>query len=424
MKKNVIIIILLLLSSVCFAQENTELQKKIREKIEEIKPELIEIRRQIHENPELGNREFKTAALVAEKLRKYGIEYKDKIAHTGVVGILKGDNDGRVVAVRGDMDALPIQEQNDLPYISKVDGVMHACGHDVHTTVNLGTAIILSKMMEELNGTVKFIFQPAEEGSPERGGADLMIDEGVLENPAPEVIFGLHTSTAMDPGYFGYVPGGALAAVDRFEIVVKGVGTHGAYPWTGKDPIVAAAHVITALQNIRSRMTDTRLPLVVTVGTIHGGTAFNIIPEEVKLVGTIRTHDMGLRDEVHEMIKQITEGICSGLGCTADVSVRKGGPVTYNNPELSAWSEQVLKNVFGENNVFQDIPAMGGEDFAYYSQKIPGFFYWLGSGNREKGWTAFPHNPKFIIDEESIVKGVEAQVNLVLNFLNSSKTYK
>ncbi|MCJ7681955.1 MAG: M20 family metallopeptidase, partial [Candidatus Aminicenantes bacterium] len=261
----------------------------------------------MHQNPERGNREFKTAALVAERLKSLGFEVTEGVAHTGVVAILHGRKPGRVVAVRADMDALPIQEKTDLSFKSQVEGVMHACGHDIHTTVGLGTAMVLAKLKDRFDGTVKFLFQPAEEGSPpgESGGAPLMVKEGVLDNPAPEVIFGLHVGSGLPVGMLAYTPEGALASNDMFEIIIIGKGVHASSPWGGVDPIVTAAQVVTALQNIRSRMTDTRIPFFISISMIHGGTAFNIIPEEVKMTGTIRAHDQAIRKTVKTMMRQV-----------------------------------------------------------------------------------------------------------------------
>jgi amidohydrolase len=375
--KKAVIVLLLVTAGLTFAQEKGDLEKRIAERIEQITPELIEIRRHIHENPERGNREFKTAALVAERLKALGFTVTEKVAHTGVVGILEGNKPGRIVAVRADMDALPILEKADVPFKSKVDGVMHACGHDIHTTIALGTAMVLAGMKDRLPGTVKFLFQPAEEGSPagESGGASLMIKEGVLTDPAPEVIFGLHVGSGLPVGMIAYVSGGALASNDSFEIVIQGKGVHASMPWGGVDSVVTASQVVMALQNIRSRMTDTRTPFVLSVSTIHGGTAFNIIPEEIKMTGTIRT---------------------------------------------TGWSVKVLKTLMGDSRIMEMPPVMGSEDFAYYSQEIPAFFYFLGITDLKNKATFYPvHSPYFCADEGSIPVGVEAMVNLVLSYLES-----
>jgi len=323
------------------------------------------------------------------------------------------------------MDALPIQEKTDLPFKSQNEGVMHACGHDIHTTVGLGTAMILAGLQDRLKGTVKFIFQPAEEGSPagERGGASFMIAEKALEDPAPEAIFGLHVGSMMPVGLLAYTPGGALASNDSFEIIVKGKGVHASSPWGGIDPIVTASQVIIALQNIRSRMTDTRVPLVLSVSMIHGGTAFNIIPEDVKMVGTIRTHDRNIRTRIHKLMDQVIKGICDSAGATYTLRINQGAPVTYNHPKLTDWSVNILQQVIGKGRIIKTEPVMGSEDFAYYSQKIPAFFYFLGVSNNQKE-THFPlHNPYFCADEKSLAVGVEAMVHLVLNYLISEETF-
>lgn len=410
---------------VCTA-ESAPMENPHQEIIKRITPELIKIRRHIHQNPELGNREFKTAALVAEKLKELGIEVREKVAHTGVVGILRGRKPGRIVAVRADMDALPLQEQTDLPFKSEIDGVMHACGHDIHTTIGLGTAMVLAASKDSWDGTVKFLFQPAEEGSPdgESGGASLMIEEGALEDPVPEMILGLHVGSGLPVGAISYVSGGALASNDSFAIVIKGRGVHASMPWGGVDSVVTASQVVIALQNIRSRMTDTRTPFVLTVSTIHGGTAFNIIPEEITLTGTIRTHDRGIRSRVHKLMDQVIAGVCQANDAEYSLKINQGAPVTYNHPGLTDWSVEVLKELMGERRVISMPPVMGSEDFAFYSQKIPAFFYFLGISSADKK-THFPaHSPHFCADEGSIPVGVEAMSGLVLKYLAADVSFK
>ena len=426
MKKRIYYVTLLVLSVVLsFAGLPDDIKNLVSSKVRDITPELIKIRRHIHQNPERGNREFKTAALIAEKLKSLGIDTQERVAHTGVVGILKGKAPGRIVAVRADMDALPIQEKADVPFKSQVEGVMHACGHDIHSTVGLGTAMVLAGLKDHFNGTVKFLFQPAEEGSPagERGGASLMVDEGVLKDPAPEVIFGLHVASGMPVGTLAFTSGGALASNDMFEIIIKGRGVHASSPWGGTDTIVTSAQVITALQNIRSRMTDTRIPFVITVSTIHGGTAFNIIPEEVKMVGTIRTHDQAIRKRVHALMRQVIKGVCLSNGTNFELNLHSGAPVTYNEPRLTQWSVGVIKGLIGEEKVFEAPPSMGSEDFSIYSQEIPAFFYFLGVSNDQPEYQFPVHNPYFCADEGSIPLGVESMVNLVIEFLASKEKY-
>jgi len=423
--KRLVVIVMLLMTSIASAQDVTEIRSEIRERIEKHKTEFIQIRRQIHQNPELGNREFETAALIAQHLKRIGYDVQENVAHTGVVAVMYGKKNGRVVALRADMDALPIIEQTDFPFKSQNEGVMHACGHDVHVTVGLGAATILSEMKDKLNGTVKFLFQPAEEGAPagEGGGASMMIEEGALDNPAPEVIFGLHCGPDVEVGSLGYTLGGAMASSDGFSIVIKGKGTHAAYPWEGIDPIVIGSHVVIGLQNIRSRMTDTRKPVVVSVGMFQGGNRSNIIPMDARLVGTVRTHDQENREKVKELMEQIVSGICSSYGAEYEFNYRFGAPVTFNNHELCQWSAGVRQDVLGKEKVQQVLPSMGAEDFALYGQKIPAFFYWLGVRNESKGYTAPIHNPKFSVDEDAIPVGVEAMTNLAITFLNSDKKF-
>ncbi len=424
--KKYVIVMLLVTAGFAFSQAKGDDEAQIRNAIEKITPELIEVRRHIHENPERGNREFKTAALVAERLKALGFDVTEKVAHTGVIGILEGKKPGRVVAVRADMDALPILEKADVPFKSKVDGVMHACGHDIHTTVALGTAMVLAGMKDQFDGTVKFMFQPAEEGSPagESGGAGLMIKEGVLKNPAPEVIFGLHVGSGLPVGMISYVSGGALASNDSFEIVIQGKGVHASMPWGGVDSVVTASQVVLALQNIRSRMTDTRTPFVLSVSTIHGGTAFNIIPEEIKMTGTIRTHEKAIRNRVHRLMDRVIKGVCEANGAEYTLDIRPGAPVTYNEPGLTSWSVGVLRSLMGERRILEMPPVMGSEDFAYYSQEIPAFFYFLGITDLKNKATSFPaHSPYFCPDEGSIPVGVESMVNLVLSYLESDQTF-
>lgn len=426
MKRYTLILIVILLSaSAVFAQDRAD-QSKITSAIEKYHDEIIQIRRTIHQNPELPNREFETAALVSEHLKKLGIEVYENVAHTGVVGILNGRNPGRVVALRGDMDALPIQEETDLPFKSQNDGVMHACGHDFHTAILLGAAKVLSELKNDFDGTVKFLFQPAEEGAPagEEGGARLMIKENVLQNPAPEVIFGLHSGIGEGPGGISYNPGGTLASADGFKIVIKGKGTHAASPWAGKDPIVTASQVVMGLQNIRSRMTDTRKPLVISIGTIQGGTRSNIIPEEVTMTGTVRTHHPEMRQQAKPLMEQVIAGICQSYGCEYDFSYRYGAPVTFNNHDLTAWSVGILNDVLGADNVMLTEPHMGAEDFSFYAQKIPAFFYFLNCGAPEDGYIYPHHNPKFMLDEGAIPVGIRSLVTLAVNFLESNEEFE
>jgi amidohydrolase len=394
-------------------------------------PETIELRHQIHQHPELGNRETKTAALVAAHLRKLGFDsVTENVAHTGVVGVLKGGRPGGVVAIRADMDALPVTEDTGYAFASKVRteylgqqvGVMHACGHDIHTAVQLGVASVLATMRAEIPGTVKFIFQPAEEGPPpdEEGGAEMMVKEGVLQNPRPTAIFGLHTFAEMEVGTLGYTPGPALAAVDHFKVRIIGKQSHGAAPHLGVDPVVMASQAVLALQTIRSRNLDPLAPSVVTVGIVRGGTRFNIIPDEVWLEGTVRTYGPEIRDAVERRMGEILAGITQAGGGTHELVYDRGTPATINNLALTDQMAPTLANIVGRNNVEVLDPTMGGEDFAYYANEIPGFFFRLGMvkpGTESGGH----HTPTFRADDSSIPIGMKAMANLVLDYLASQK---
>lgn len=390
--------------------------------------EAIRMREHIHQNPELSNREFKTAELVAAHLTALGIEIRTGVAHTGVVGVLKGGRPGAVVAIRADMDALPVTEETVLPfkstvrttYLGKEVGVMHACGHDVHTAVQLGVASVLADMKSDLPGAVKFIFQPAEEGAPagEEGGADLMVREKVLENPAPEAIFGLHALPSLKVGTVGYTIGPAFAAVDHFTLKVRGKQAHGARPEEGIDPVVMASDIVLALQTIRSRTLSPLEPSVVTVGIFRGGERFNIIPREVHLEGTVRTYNPDVRDTVESRMKTILEGITGAYGGTFELDYDRGTPSVINDPELSREMAGYLSGAPGVDQVLELPPTMGGEDFAYFSNEIPGFFYRLGvtkPGQPSGGL----HTPTMTADSESVTVGMRAMTHLVLEFLNA-----
>jgi len=396
----------------------------------EIETKAIEWYKDFHQNPELGNREFRTAKIVAEPLQKLGIEVKTNVAHTGVVGFLRGRKAEPVVALRADMDALPITEMTNLPYASKAKatyngnevGVMHACGHDVHTSVLMGVAEVLSKMKDDLNGSVKFLFQPAEEGAPggeEGGGADLMIKEGVLENPKPDAIFGLHVGI-LPVGSVATRPGALLASSDGLRIVVKGRQTHAAAPWIGVDPIVVASQIVLGIQTIVSRQVDlTAAPAIISFGSIHGGVRSNIIPDSVELIGTIRALDPKMRDMIHTKVKKTASQIAESAGATAEVDVYRGYPVTMNDEALTAHMLPVLKEVLGEKNVIISPPITGSEDFSYYAKEIPGMFFFLGvnSPNADPTKLAPPHSPLFCADEGSILVGITAIANLAAAFL-------
>lgn len=395
-----------------------------------VTPKVVTWRRDIHQHPELGNREFRTAKLVAEHLTGLGLEVQTGVAHTGVVAILRGGKPGPVVALRADMDGLPVTEQVDLPFKSTVQteyngqqvGVMHACGHDNHVAILMGTAEVLAGMKADLPGTVKFIFQPAEEGPPagEEGGADLMIQEGVLGNPAPSAIFGLHV-WPVPVGSISYRSGATMAASDELRIKVKGRQTHGALPWGGVDPIYVSAQIITALQGIISRQTDiTKAPAIITIGEIKGGNRGNIIPDSVMMTGTIRTFDAGVRKDIQERIKRTAEMIAQAAGATATVDFGTGNnPGTYNDPGLTARMLPTLERSAGKDKVMIEPLVTGAEDFSLFQQRIPGLFFFLGvaPAGADLKTIARNHSPYFFADEGALPVGVRAMTNLTLDYL-------
>lgn len=423
-------VILLLFSVSAVNGQNHDLLAEVAERADAVEAKVIEWRRHIHANPELSNREFKTAEKVAAHLESLGIEVQTGVAHTGVVGVLRGGKPGPVVGLRADMDALPVTERVDLPFASKVTtiyngeevGVMHACGHDTHVAILMGVAEVLTAMKDELQGTVKFIFQPAEEGAPagERGGARLMIEEGVLKNPDVEVIFGLHIRALQDTGTIGYKPGGLMASSDGLRIVVNGVQSHGSQPWNGVDPIVVSAQIINGLQTIVSRQLElTKEAAVVTIGKIEGGVRSNIIPERVEMIGTIRSLDTDMQDKIHERIHRVATNIAESMGATADVSIRRGYPITYNDPALTADVVPVLEASAGADNLIIMDALTGAEDFSFYANEVPGFFFFLGGKpvGQPKDDTAAHHTPDFYVEEEGFVIGVRTLTNLTLDYM-------
>ena len=387
----------------------------------------LEWRHQIHAHPELGNREHETAKLVADHLKTLGMEVSTGIAQTGVLGVLRGGKPGPVVAVRADMDALPVTEDTNLPFKSEVRatynglevGVMHACGHDIHTAVQLGVASILADLRDEIPGTVLFIFQPAEEGPPpgEEGGAELMLREGAFADPRPKAVFGLHTLANLDVGKIGFTVGPALAAVDHFKAVVMGRQTHGAQPHEGIDPVVIAAQVITAFQTIASRSVNPIEPVVVTVGMVRGGERYNIIPAAVKLEGTVRTYDAGVRNDVQRRMDEILDGLTRAGGGSYSFEYERGTPATINDAELAS---QMLPTVEAlPVELVKLPPTMGGEDFAYFANEVPGFFYRLGT--LKPGTQSGPHHsPTFRADDDSIAIGMRVMANLLLDYLHAA----
>ncbi len=403
-------------------------QETITKAAEALRSSLVAQRRDFHQHPELSNREERTAKVIAEKLRALGLEdIKTGVGKYGVTALLKGKLPGGVVAVRADMDALPIQENIEVPYKSKNDGIKHACGHDAHMTIQLGVAEVLSKMRDQIRGTIKFIFQPAEEGAPtgERGGAKFMIDEGALDNPRPSAIFGLHVMPNIEVGTIGVNSGAAMASADRINIKIRGKKVHGAYPHEGIDAVVVAAECITALQTIRSRRIDTQDPLVITIGSIHGGNRFNIIADEVVLEGTMRTLSEDARTKAKAMIDQTLKGITSAYGATYELTIPPSvNPVTYNDPKLVAATLPVMQRVLGAANITEPKPQMGAEDFSLFQQQVPGFFFFLGVGNKAKGLNAMIHTADFDIDEESLVIGVKTMANVLADYLERQATAK
>lgn len=395
-------------------------EKQIAEAAEALRPQLIALRRDFHLHPELSNREERTSRVVAERLRALGFdEVRTGVAKHGVVALLKGGQPGPVVAVRADMDALPIHETMDVPYKSLVPGVKHACGHDAHTAIALGVAEILSRMRGQIRGSVKFLFQPAEEGVPagEEGGATLMIKEGALENPRPLAIFGLHVTPEIDVGKIGQRAGPAQAAADGFNITIRGKSVHAAMPEKGIDTIVVAAGCVTALQTIHSRRVNAFEPLIITIGTIHGGTKRNIMTDEVRMEGTVRTFNDDVRRRVKGLMRQTIDGVCATSGAKFDFEYVETTEILVNDRKLVEETLPALRRAVGEMNLLEAPKRMGTEDFAFYQRVVPGFFFRLGSGNQARGITAETHTPEFDIDEECLVIGVKAMATVALDFL-------
>ena len=396
-----------------------------------IEQKVIEWRRDIHANPELGNREFRTSALVAEHLRALGMEVKTGVAHTGVVALLRGGKPGPTVALRADMDALPVTEEVDLPFASKATttwagqetGVMHACGHDTHVAMLMGVAEILAGMRNDLKGNVKFIFQPAEEGPPpgEEGGAALMVKQGVMNDPKVDAVFGLHIGSTLEVGTLGYRPGPTLAAADVLRIRVNGRQTHGSAPWTGVDPIVVSAQIILGLQTIISRQIKTTAePAVLSIGSINGGNRFNIIPETVEMVGTIRTFDEAMRDDIHQRIRATATNIAASAGATAEVEIDKPYAVMINDPELTQRMLPTLQRVAGADKVILRAKSTGYEDFAFFAQQAPGVFVFLGGSppGTDLSKVAYNHSPRFQIDEAALKLGVRTLTQMTLDYMD------
>ncbi|MFT7110620.1 MAG: amidohydrolase [Psychrobacter glaciei] len=405
-----------------------------KELLKNVEHKVIEWRRDFHQNPELGNREFRTAGIVAEHLRSLGMEVETNIAYTGVVGILKGSKPGPTVMLRADMDALPVTEKVDLPFKSTkttnyrgVDvGIMHACGHDTHVAMLMGTASVLAGMKDQLNGNVMFVFQPAEEGAPkgEEGGAELMLKQGIFKRYKPDAAFGLHITSSLPSGTIGYRSGPFMASADRFEINVHGEQTHGSTPWNGVDPIAAAAQIVNGVNLIVSRHIDiTKEPAVVSFGKISGGVRNNIIPENVEMIGTIRNFDMDNRQQIFEKIKTTATHIAASSGAKADVNIFKGYPVTINNPELTTQMLPSLEKAAGKQNVMIIPKITGAEDFSFYALEVPGLFVFLGGTPSDKDEKTAPsnHSPYFFADESSFKTGTATLTQLTLDYMAQAK---
>jgi amidohydrolase len=385
----------------------------------EVEPKVIEWRHDLHQYPELSNREFRTSQLVAAHLIKLGMEVTTGVAHTGVIGILGSKGDSPVVALRADMDALPVTESTNLPYASQNKDVMHACGHDSHTAILMGTAEVLSRMKDKIKGTIKFIFQPSEEGAPdgEEGGAYLMIKEGVLKNPDVNAIFGLHV-VPMPSGLIAHRGGALMASVDIFRIVVIGKQTHAAQPYSGIDPIVIASQIVMGLQTIVSRQVNSvTAPTVISVAQINGGERWNIIPEKVEMIGTIRCLEEETRGRVHEKLKKTAQSIAEAAGAAAEVTFRKLGPVCYNDPKLHELMLPTLKRVAGNQYILEAPATTGSEDFAHYQEQIPGYFFYLGATPPGEDPVQL-HTPLFNTDDKTLIVGVRAMANLAVDYLH------
>jgi len=421
----------LICCSISFSQN---FDKKVNDLILNYENEVIELRHWFHENAELSNREFKTAKRIEQELIKIGLNPQTGIAKTGVVAVLKGGKPGPVVALRADIDGLPVKERADLPWASKMTGiyngekvpVMHACGHDTHTAILLGVAKVLYEIKDQIPGSVKFIFQPAEEGAPagEEGGAELMVKEGVLENPKVDAIFGLHIWSQISAGQVHVRPQGIMAAVDEFRIDLEGIQTHGSTPWTGIDPIVTASQIVNSLQTIVSRnMPLTKAAAVVTIGSIHGGVRSNIIPESLYMLGTIRTLDAQMRKTVLKRLEEIVHSISKANNAKAKITYMVSYPITYNDTDLYNKMLPTLKRVNGEENVnFMDA-ITGAEDFSFFQEKVPGMYFFIGGAKKgtDPNLAAPHHTPDFYVDDSAMVTGLKSMTSLTLDYLHNNK---
>lgn len=414
-----------------FVSKENNIYKKIESLSEKIENEVIKWRHHIHQNPELSNREYNTAKYVAAHLKKLGLEVTENVAYTGVVAVLNGGKPGKTVALRADMDALPVTERVDIPFASKVKtiykdtevGVMHACGHDTHVAILMGVASVLTELKKEIKGKVKFVFQPAEEGPPEgeEGGAELMVKEGVLKNPDVDAIFGLHINSFLEVNKIGYKPGGTLASATSFEIKIKGKQAHGSAPWSGADPIVAGAQIINNLQTIVSRNLDlTNEAAVVTIGRFESGIRSNIIPESAYMEGTIRALDYDMRDKIYDRLGEIVVNTAKSNGVEAELILGNPYPITFNDLKLTDVMKNTLIRVAGKENVILSRASTGAEDFSYFANEVPGLFYRLGGMPKEnhpnKGYSH--HTPDFYVDDEGLLLGIKTMANLAIDYLN------
>lgn len=429
-----IVLFLLAVASSATVSAQSGMTAAIDKKAKAILPKIIEWRRHIHEHPELSNRETATAAYVARHLESLGMEVQTGIAKTGVLAILKGGKPGPVVALRADMDALPVKERVDIPFKSTVTAdylgekvpVMHACGHDSHVAMLMGTAEVLASMKKDVPGTVKFIFQPAEEGPPgdEEGGAPLMVKEGVMDNPAVDAVFGMHIESDIEAGKFEYKTGAFMASSDWFTIKIHGKQSHGSQPWKGIDPIVVGTEIINGLQTIVSRQSElTKAPVVITVGKFHSGVRPNIIPEEAVLEGTIRTLDSKMQQQTHEKIRKLATAIAEGMGATVEVTIDTKTLVTYNDPELVKMMLPSLETAAGKENVNSREWVTGAEDFSYFGEKAPAFFFYFGGMPKGADKSKAPphHTPDFYIDDSMLDVGVKAFCNIVMDYAKLKK---
>jgi amidohydrolase len=423
--------ILLFISAIGISQADTNIS--IEKYAKEIEPTIIELRRAFHQSPELSNREFKTAKQIAGILTQMGLKVDTGIAKTGVIAVLDSGKPGPTVGLRADIDGLPVTERTDLAFASKVKteflgedvGVMHACGHDTHISMLIGAASVLIKMKSELKGKVVFIFQPAEEGAPpgEEGGAALMVKEGIIEKYGIDVMFGQHINAATDIGKIKYRVGGIMAAVNRMVIKVKGKQTHGSRPWSGVDPITISAQIIMGLQTVVSRQTDlTKNAAVISIGKIKGGLRSNIIPEEVEMIGTIRTLDTNMQKKIHEDIRRTVTLIAEAGGAVAEVTIEDGYPVTLNDPTLTRKMIGSLYDAAGEDNVMVTVASTGAEDFAFFAQKVPALYYFVGGKPLDTAVedVAPHHTPDFYIDEAGMITGIKALAHLTIDYMNGN----